>query len=97
MISIDMALQSLETLLQNDSDVPTDNHDLAIMIKGIADMLPEKQRLVFILRDIEGMSSEEVESIMELNESSVKSNLYHARKKVRERLLLIVEKERTIK
>ena len=97
MISIDRVSQSLETLLQNDSDVPTDNHDLAIMIKGIADMLPEKQRLIFILRDIEGMSSGEVELITEMNETSVKSNLYHARKKVRERLLLIIEKERTIK
>lgn len=97
MISIDMVSQKIGAFLQNESDVPVDNHDLAIIIKGIADMLPEKQRLVFILRDIEGMSSGEVESITELTETSVKSNLYHARKKVRERLLLILDKERTIK
>ena len=97
MISIDMVSQKIGALLQNESDVPVDNHDLIIMIKGIADRLPEKQRLVFILRDIEGMSSGEVESIMDLNEISVKSNLYHARKKVRERILRILEKERTIR
>jgi RNA polymerase sigma-70 factor (ECF subfamily) len=97
MIPIDLASQNLGAMLQNDSTTAVDNHELAILIKGLAGMLPEKQRVVFILRDIEGMASGEVESITELNETSVKSNLYHARKKVRERLLGILEKERTIK
>jgi RNA polymerase sigma-70 factor, ECF subfamily len=97
MIPIDLASQKLETMQQGDPSTLSDNHDLAILIKGMADMLPEKQKLVFILRDIEGMASQEVESITELSETSVKSNLYHARKRVRERLLKILEKERTIK
>jgi RNA polymerase sigma-70 factor (ECF subfamily) len=97
MVPIDLVIRKLEALQQNDATTPADNHDLAILIKGLADMLPEKQKLVFILRDIEGMSSEEVELITELNETSVKSNLYHARRKVREQLLRILEKERTIK
>jgi RNA polymerase sigma-70 factor (ECF subfamily) len=96
MIPIDLISQKLETMQQYDSTTSADNHELAILIKGIADMLPEKQKLVFILRDIEGMASGEVESITELTETSVKSNLYHARKKVRERLLRILEKERTL-
>jgi RNA polymerase sigma-70 factor, ECF subfamily len=96
MIPIDLVIQKLEAIQQNDSTTPADNHELAMLIKGLADMLPEKQKLVFILRDIEGMSSGEVESITELSETSVKSNLYHARQKVRERLLMILEKERSI-
>lgn len=96
MIPISLVSQKLEAILQNDSTTSAENHDLAILIKGLAGMLPEKQKLVFILRDIEGMTSGEVESITELTENSVKSNLYHARKKVRERLLRILEKERTI-
>jgi len=96
MIPIDLASQKLEAIQQNDSSTSADNHELAILIRGLAEMLPEKQKLVFILRDIEGMTSGEVESITELTETSVKSNLYHARKRVRERLLRILEKERTI-
>ena len=96
MIPIDLASQKLGAIQQCDPAILADNHDLAILIRGIAEMLPEKQTLVFVRRDIEGMASEEVESITEMNETSVKSNLYHARKKVRERLLWILEKERTI-
>jgi RNA polymerase sigma-70 factor (ECF subfamily) len=97
MIPIDWVSQNLEAIQQNDSTTLADNHELAILIRGLAEMLPEKQKIVFILRDIEGMKSGEVESITELTETSVKSNLYHARKKVRERLFKILEKERKIK
>ncbi|MCX6244295.1 MAG: RNA polymerase sigma factor [Bacteroidetes bacterium] len=97
MIPIDLVSQKLEAIQKNDATTTADNHDLAILIKGLAEMLPEKQKLVFILRDIEGMASVEVEAITELTETSVKSNLYHARKRVRERLLKILEKERTLK
>ncbi len=96
MIPIDVVSQKLEAIQQNDSTRSANNHELAILIKGLAEMLPEKQKLVFILRDIEGMTSGEVELITELTETSVKSNLYHARKSVLERLLKILEKERTI-
>ena len=94
MVPIDQASQKVEAMLQNDSTTMATNQELAMLIKGIADMLPEKQKLVFILRDIEGMASEEVEAITEMTETSVKSNLYHARKRVREQLLRILQKER---
>jgi RNA polymerase sigma-70 factor, ECF subfamily len=97
MIPFEQMAHNLEAIQQDDPANSADNRELANLIKGLAEMLPEKQKLVFILRDIEGMTSEEVESITELNETSVKSNLYYARKSVRERLLRILEKERTIK
>ena len=96
MIPIDLVSQSTGAMQQCDPLTPADNHELAILIKGLAEMLPEKQKLVFILRDIEGMASKEVESITNLTEISVKSNLYHARKSVRERLFRMMEKERRI-
>ncbi len=97
MIPIDLVSQQIEKILQNDSATSAENHELAIMIKGLTEMLPEKQKLVFILRDIEGMTSREVGLITELTDTSVKSNLYYARKSVRERLLKILDKERTVK
>lgn len=96
MIPIDLVSQNFETILQNDLTTSVNNQDLAILIKGLTGMLPEKQKIVFILRDIEGMTSGEVELITGMNETSVKSNLYHARKSVRERLFKILEKERTL-
>jgi RNA polymerase sigma-70 factor (ECF subfamily) len=95
MVPLDQVSQKLEAVLQSDSKTVAENHETAVIIKGLTGMLPEKQRLVFILRDIEGMTSEEVELITEMNETSVKSNLYHARKSVRERLLKILEKKET--
>jgi RNA polymerase sigma-70 factor (ECF subfamily) len=96
MVPMDLALPKLEAMQQQNASTPADNKELALLIKGLAEMLPEKQKLVFILRDIEGMPSEEVELITDLDETSVKSNLYHARKKVKERLLRILQTERTI-
>ncbi len=97
MVPIDLVAEKRMTLQQRDQGTPADNHDLAVLITGLAGMLPEKQKMVFILRDVEGMSSEEVETITELTADAVKSNLYHARKSVRERLFKILEKERSIK
>jgi RNA polymerase sigma-70 factor (ECF subfamily) len=97
MISLDKATPKLEAMLRQDPSASADNREMALLIKNIAEILPEKQKLVFLLRDIEGMTSVEVEAITDLDETSVKSNLYHARKKVREHLLKILEKERMMK
>ena len=97
LVPIDLVSEKLVVMQQRDTGNQADNVDLAILVQGFVGTLPEKQKIVFILRDIEGMSSEEVEAITELTADTVKSNLYHARKWVRERLLRILEKERTIK
>jgi len=77
-------------------DAQTDhsNKDLSALIEKIAGNLPEKQRLVFVLRDIQGFTTEEVTEILEMPETSVKSNLYHARKTVREKLMAMIVYER---
>lgn len=48
--------------------------------------LPQKYRLVLVLRDMEGLTAKEVGSIMGLNERAVKSRLHRARLFVRKRL-----------
>jgi len=54
----------------------------------IAD-LPDKQRQVIQLRDIEGFSYQEIGKILNLDANNVKVNLFRARKTVRESLLKI--------
>jgi RNA polymerase sigma-70 factor (ECF subfamily) len=49
--------------------------------------LTEKQRVVFVLREIEGRPSHEVARILGCRESTVRNHLFNARKLLRERLL----------
>lgn len=51
--------------------------------------LPEKQRQVIHLRDVEGYSYNEICEILELDMNQVKVNLFRARNAVREKLLKI--------
>jgi RNA polymerase sigma-70 factor, ECF subfamily len=48
--------------------------------------LPEKHRIVIVLRDIEGMSYEEMARVLVCTVSSVKNRLHRARRVFRERL-----------
>jgi RNA polymerase sigma factor (sigma-70 family) len=49
--------------------------------------LPETQRTVLQLRDVEGISYQEISNILEMEEGAVRTNLSRARKKVRQALL----------
>jgi RNA polymerase sigma-70 factor (ECF subfamily) len=48
--------------------------------------LPERHRIVLVLRDIEGLSYEEMAQALSCTVSSVKNRLHRARKLFRERL-----------
>ncbi|HMM28032.1 MAG: sigma-70 family RNA polymerase sigma factor [Chloroflexota bacterium] len=57
----------------------------AEMLRAIEE-LPATLRSVFVLRDIEGLSTEETANALDLSISAVKSRLMRARLKLRERL-----------
>ena len=61
--------------------------DLVGVIGKLAGDLSPKQRAVFVLRDLEGLEMNEVEEITNLSPDQVKSNLYHARRAIREILI----------
>jgi RNA polymerase sigma-70 factor (ECF subfamily) len=52
-------------------------------------LLPEKQRQVMHLRDVEGYSYSEISEILELDMNQVKVSLFRARSAVREKLVKI--------
>ncbi len=62
------------------------NRDLADKIRKIADLLPLKQRMVFVLRDLQDLNVEEVAEILEMSPGSVKTNLCYARQRIGQRL-----------
>ena len=53
----------------------------------LAESLTEKQRVVFVLREVEGRPSQEVAQILGCRESTVRNHLFNARKILRDRLL----------
>jgi RNA polymerase sigma-70 factor, ECF subfamily len=63
-----------------------ENNEMSAVISLLTGELSEKQRIVFVLSEIEDMSNDEIISVTGMNRSSVKSNLYHARKNIGEKL-----------
>jgi RNA polymerase sigma factor (sigma-70 family) len=67
----------------------TEAHESMQKITQLIALLPEKQRQVIHLRDVEGYSYNEICEILELDMNQVKVNLFRARNAVREKLTKI--------
>lgn len=76
------------------ADEQLENKELGQLIASISDGLPTKQRLVFVLRDIQGLNAVEVSKALDMAETAVKSNLYNARQFVRKKLSKFLTSER---
>ncbi len=61
--------------------------DLIEKVKKIIEYLPEKQREIFRLRELQGFNNYEIQEILGLSDNQVKVNLFRARKKIKELLL----------
>jgi RNA polymerase sigma-70 factor (ECF subfamily) len=78
--------------IQQETLSPHESTELRESMKRISQFiaaLPEKQRQVIHLRDIEGYSYNEICEILELDMNQVKVNLFRARNAVREKLTKI--------
>ena len=62
------------------------NEELIQIILYLTQELTPKQKLIFTLWDLEGLEAEEVKDISGLSSAKIKSNLYLARKYIRERI-----------
>ncbi|MFT3752012.1 MAG: sigma-70 family RNA polymerase sigma factor [Paludibacter sp.] len=92
----------LDTIRQqrNDDDLPgevelkelnphqqTEQKDMVGKIRSLIDELPELQRTIIRMRDVEGMEIAEIAFITSLTENAVSVNLSRARQKIREKIL----------
>lgn len=57
---------------------------LAGVVKEGLDSLPEKFRAVIILKEVEGLSYEEIGALLGINKGTVSSRIFYAREKLRE-------------
>ena len=62
------------------------NKELDEYIQASLEKLPKKYRIVFVLRELEGFSAEEVSQMLELSIPAVKSRLHRARLFLRKEL-----------
>ena len=69
--------------------------DTSRMVMDLAGKLPEIQKSVIFLRDMEQMEFTEISAITGLNVNAVRVNLSRARKQVREELIKIWKNENT--
>ena len=61
--------------------------EVSMIFRELSAGLSEKQRMVFLLRELEGLSSPEVAEILGCRESTVRNHLFNARKYLRRELL----------
>jgi RNA polymerase sigma-70 factor (ECF subfamily) len=79
----------VERTIPDVSRVPEDEVARAQIQKLVSDQiatLPEDYRMVIVLRDIQGMSYEEIARVLNTAEGTVKSRLHRARMELKERL-----------
>ena len=62
------------------------DNELRETIQKAVNLLPDKEKIVFLLRDVEGLSTESVGEILELTVPAVKSRLHRARLFLRKKL-----------
>ena len=80
-----------ESPFEMHTETPSDvtiNLELKEMVSKAINTLPDKQKGVIILREIEGLSYQEIAKIMRCSEGTVMSRLFYARK----RLMAILKK-----
>lgn len=69
------------------SDSIAINRELRQTLEKAIGRLPEDYRAVFILRDVDGMSNQEVSQILDLTVPAVKSRLHRSRLMLRKKLM----------
>jgi RNA polymerase sigma-70 factor (ECF subfamily) len=67
-------------------DKVTENNELKTLLDSSIQKLPAEYRIVFLLRDVEGLSTEETAKIVELSVAATKSRLHRARSFLRNEL-----------
>ncbi len=85
--TVNSGLDIMELNLQEMSASPHKKAELADamnLVAKIVEQLPENLKMIVQLRDIEGLSYQEIAEIMDMNINTLKVNLSRARKKIRE-------------
>ena len=61
-------------------------HELKTVLESIVDDLPDPFRVVFVMREVEGLSTAETAAALDINEDTVKTRLHRAKRLLRDQL-----------
>jgi RNA polymerase sigma-70 factor (ECF subfamily) len=61
-------------------------HELKTVLESLVDDLPDPFRVVFVMREVEGLSTAETAASLSINEDTVKTRLHRAKRLLREQL-----------
>jgi RNA polymerase sigma-70 factor, ECF subfamily len=91
LIDIDSASRSMENSMRVESKTPSPEqevltHTMKAVLEAAIDRLPETYRSVFMLREVEEMSTGETADCLDLSEESVKVRLHRARALLRKEI-----------
>ena len=78
------ALRALESAPASSAEL--EQHDTQRVLRRALDQLPERERAAFVLRELEGHATAHVAAVLEIGESSVRSLLTLARRRLRDLL-----------
>jgi RNA polymerase sigma-70 factor (ECF subfamily) len=82
----DVGERRLASADKSQEDIRSEEERRALVLR-VLERLPEKYRTILTLRDIEGMSYEDISRILGLSPGTVDSRLHRARQKLRQRLI----------
>lgn len=71
----------------NDGESSLDRHRIGELVKAFCADLPQRQREVFQMADLQGLTSPEIGAILDLSPVSVRAALLKARRSLRKRIL----------
>ena len=61
-------------------------HELKAVLEPLVDSLPDPFRVVFVMREVEGLSTAETAASLSINEDTVKTRLHRAKRLLRDQL-----------
>ncbi len=78
----DLAGAARSTSLTDDPVRSAEGEELKTIVRAAIDELPEQQRIITILHEIEGLKNAEIAEILDSTPGNVRVQLYHARQKL---------------
>jgi RNA polymerase sigma-70 factor, ECF subfamily len=78
----DKTWSQLSERIMQEPSIQLENEQIAQIISLLTDKLSPKQKTIFVLSEVEQMTSEEISRVTGMAKSIIKSNLYYARKSI---------------
>lgn len=85
-MSLDDPALDIESLNRNSyltPDIIYEKEEIREMVKNALELLPEDQRVTIIMREYQGLSYEEIASVMNCSLGAIKSKIFRARQNIK--------------